>query len=522
MTAASSAPPIDAPTRFPATLRNSEPGPGGRVLVAEDDAALRELLHELLGEAGHEVTVVANGSAALEQMQAVDSFDLVLTDLVMPGTGGEGVLAAVTEHAPQVPVIVMTAFGTIDSAVRLVRAGAFDYVTKPVATADLLQAVARGVREGAARRASSRPADGDALAPRDAAAAPDPAHALDGIVAASDTLRSLLALAERIAPSSHPVLLTGESGTGKETLAHAIHALSRRGPFVVVNCGAIPPGTIEGELFGHERGSFPGAFAGAERERVGLIEGAHGGTLFLDEVAELPVGLQPALLRFLESGEIRRGGATRARRVDVRVIASTHRDLESEMREGRFREDLYWRLNVLPLEVTPLRERPADVLPLARHFLAEVGCTRALDASTTALLSSYTWPGNARELRNAMHRAAALGTGDTITADDLPPRLREANRVAALVAQASQQQLALREVERAYVLEIVRRTDGNKSRAADILGLDRKTLYRKLAEYAQEPESPEGDTMSSSNVKGSGSSTVDSIRDSVRESGDAL
>ena len=463
----------------------------GRVLVAEDDLALRELLQELLTEAGHEVTVVPNGAEALDTMGMSGAFDLVLTDLVMPGVGGEAVLAAVSERAPAVPVIVMTAFGTIDSAVRLVRAGAYDYVTKPVATADLLQAVTRGVREGAARRSSLAGDDTPASMLQPIATAGDPEHALDGIVAESAAMRDLLALAQRIAPSPHPVLLTGESGTGKEVLAHAIHALSGRGPFVVVNCGAIPHQLIEAELFGHERG----AFAGADKERTGLIEAAHGGTLFLDEAGELPIGLQPALLRFVESGEVRRVGATRVRRFDVRVIAATHRDLESEMREGRFREDLYWRLNVLPLEVTPLRERPADVLPLARHFLAEIGCARELDASTTALLATHTWPGNARELRNAVHRAAAFGTGAKIMSDDLPPRLREANRVAALVAQASQQQLALRDVERAYVLEIVRRTDGNKSRAADILGLDRKTLYRKLAEYAQEPESAEGETM---------------------------
>jgi DNA-binding NtrC family response regulator len=502
------------------------------VLVAEDDAALRELLQELLTEAGHEVTAVPNGAAALDRLAGADSFDVVLTDLVMPGVGGEGVLAAVTDRTAQIPVIVMTAFGTIDSAVRLVRAGAFDYVTKPVPTADLLQAVARAVREGAARREASSQGGASLGSTEAGSPAPDPEHALDGIVAESVTMRNLLSLAQRIAPSPHPVLLTGESGTGKETLAHAIHALSRRGPFVVVNCGAIPPQVIEAELFGHERGAFASAFASAfapgftraDRERMGLIESAHGGTLFLDEVGELPVGVQPALLRFLESGETRRVGATRSRRVDVRVIASTHRDLESEMREGRFREDLYWRLNVLPLELTPLRERPADVLPLARHFLAEIGCTRTPDASTTALLSSYTWPGNARELRNAMHRAAAFGTGDTITADDLPPRLREANRVAALVAQASQQQLALREVERAYVLEIVRRTDGNKSRAADILGLDRKTLYRKLAEYAQEPESAEGDTMHSNSARNStigGGSTGGNRTGGSRASGDA-
>ena len=309
-------------------------------------------------------------------------------------------------------------------------------------------------------------------------------------------MSELLALARRIAPSPHPVLLSGESGTGKEVLAAAIHAFSKRDPFVVVNCGAIPQQSFEAELFGHERGAFPGA----DRDRMGLIESANGGTLFLDEIGELPVGLQPALLRFVESGQARRMGATSTSRFDVRVIAATHHDLESEMREGRFREDLYWRLNVLSLDGMPLRERPDDVLPMARYFLRETGSARQLDASTAALLSAYTWPGNVRELRNAIQRAATFGTGNSITPDDLPPRLRDANRVAALVAQASQQHVPLRDVERAYVLEIVRRTDGNKSRAAEILGLDRKTLYRKLAEYAQEPESGEAAATNDSNT----------------------
>ncbi|MES2522414.1 MAG: sigma-54 dependent transcriptional regulator [Gemmatimonadota bacterium] len=479
--------PDSAASRFAVGQRVLDGAAHGRILVAEDDAALRELLVELLIDAGHEVTAVPNGAEALVRMRSPESYDVLLTDLMMPGIGGEAVLSAMRERAPEVPVIVMTAFGTIDSAVRLVRAGAFDYVTKPVATAELLHALERAVREVASRRAPSIAEPVPSLSPR-SGTAPMPGTTAASIVAESETMRELLALAERIAPSPHPVLLTGESGTGKEVLALAIHTFSKRGPFVVVNCGAIPHQLIEAELFGHERG----AFTGADRERTGLIEAAHGGTLFLDEIGELPLSLQPALLRFVETGEVRRVGATRLRRFDVRVIAATHRDLESEMGEGRFREDLYWRLNVLPLEVSPLRERPADVLPLARHFLAEMGCTRTLDVATTALLSSYAWPGNVRELRNAMHRAAAFGTGASITPADLPPRLREANRVAALVAQASQQQLALRDVERAYVLEIVRRTDGNKSRAAEILGLDRKTLYRKLAEYALEPEGTDG------------------------------
>ena len=455
--------------------------------MAEDDAALRELLVELLSDAGHVVTAVSNGAEALEKLRLADAYDVVLTDLIMPGIGGEAVLATVQARASGMPVIIMTAFGSIDSAVRLVRAGAFDYVTKPVATAELLHAIARGVNDVSARK--------NLLSPPAPEAGDSPAgssnelarHAFDHVIAESAAMASLVALARRIAPSAHPVLLTGESGTGKEVIATAVHALSRRGAFVVVNCGAIPHESMETELFGHERG----AFAGASLERVGLIEAAHGGTLFLDEIGELPLSLQPALLRFLDTGELRRVGSTKWRRFDVRVIAATNRDLESEMRENRFREDLYWRLKVLPLEVTPLRERVADVLPLAQYFLEEAGCQRSLDSSAAALLTSYAWPGNVRELRNAMQQAATLVSTHSILPGDLPPRLRESDRVARLVAQASQHQLSLREVERAYVLEIVRRTAGNKSRAAEVLGLDRTTLYRKLAEYAAEPDAAE-------------------------------
>jgi len=455
----------------------------GRVLVAEDDAALRELLVEVLTGAGHRVTAVPNGAEALARLTASGAFDVVLTDVVMPGIGGEAVLVGAQERAPGVPVILMTAFGSIDAAVRMVRAGAFDYVTKPVGTAELLQAIARAVRESQ-QRSTTELASVPDLSTTPGISPLLRSRVFGGLIAESDSMRSLLDLVERVAPSPHPVLLTGESGTGKEVLAHAIHALSQRGPFIIVNCGAIPEQLIESELFGHERG----AFTGADRERPGLVAAAEGGTLFLDEIGELPLALQPTLLRFLESGEARRVGATESRRYDVRVIAATHRDLEGETRAGRFREDLFWRLNVLPLDVAPLRERTADVLPLARKFIGESGRTFTLDPGTEALLTTYTWPGNVRELRNAMHRAATFAKGQLVSPDDLPPRLREANRAAALVAHASQQLLPLRAVERAYVLDIVRRTDGNKSRAAEILGLDRKTLYRKLAEYAQEPD----------------------------------
>ena len=448
------------------------PAVKGRILVAEDDGALRELLVELLTDAGYDVGAVASGTEALPKLRGANPPDVVLTDLVMPGLGGEALLAMIRRERAHIPVIVMTAFGSIDSAVQLVRAGAFDYVTKPVATSALLQSLARGVGEARAQQTRVPPAPNSAV------------DVFSGIVSESAEMKQWLAVVRRVGVVSLPVLLTGESGTGKEVLAHAIHAVSQRAAFIAVNCGAVPANLIESELFGHERG----AFTGADREKVGLFEAADGGTLFLDEIGELPLALQPALLRVLESGEARRVGSTRTRKFDVRVVAATNRDLEGETRTGRFREDLYWRLNVLHLDVPPLRERAEDVKALAAKFLAEAGNTHTLDAAAESLMLAYAWPGNVRELRNTMQRAATFARAAVITVADLPPRLRAANQAASLVAKASSEQLPLHAVERAYVLEVLRQTAGNKSRASEILGLDRKTLYRKLAEYASERE----------------------------------
>ena len=454
---------------------------GGRILVAEDDAALRELLVELLTDAGYDVVAVGSGTEALPRLRGSNPPEVVLTDLVMPGLGGEALLAMIQRERAHIPVIVMTAFGSIDSAVQLVRAGAFDYVTKPVATSALLQSLARGVAEARVQANAKASLQASAQAQSDSAATTSRAQ-FSGIVAESDEMKQLLAVVQRVGAVPHPVLLTGESGTGKEVLAHAVHAVSARSAFVAINCGAVPANLIESELFGHERG----AFTGADREKVGLFEAADGGTLFLDEIGELPLALQPALLRLLESGEARRVGSTRTRTFDVRVIAATNRDLEGETRAGRFREDLYWRLNVLHLDVPPLRDRPADVRALAAKFLSEASGKHTLDAAAESLMLAYAWPGNVRELRNTIQRAATFARSEVITAADLPPRLRAANQAAALVAKASSEQLPLHAVERAYVLEVLRQTAGNKSRASEILGLDRKTLYRKLAEYASE------------------------------------
>jgi two-component system response regulator HydG len=365
--------------------------PTGHILVAEDDAALRELLVEVLNEVGHTVTAVNNGVDATARLKKdngfTDDFDVVLTDLVMPGLGGEAVLACALEHAPNVPVIVSTAFGSVESAVRTVRTGAYDYVTKPVGTAQLLQSIERALlykRQSDSRLGAGASPSGDSTpVTRDEPGDDVLSTVFSGLIAESASMRRLLSLTERVAPSQHPVLLTGESGSGKEVIAHAIHTISRRSPFIVVNCGAIPEPMVEAELFGHERGALPGS----DREGGGLFAAAHGGTLFLDEVAELPLSLQPALLRFLESGVVRRVGGHIDQRFDVRVIAATNRDLEGETSAGRFREDLYWRLNVLPLDVAPLRERVEDILPLAHEFLLESGVARTLDPSTESLLA---------------------------------------------------------------------------------------------------------------------------------------
>ena len=475
---------------------SSNASASGRILVAEDDAALRELLVELLTDAGYDVTAVASGTEALPRLRGNNPPEVVLTDLMMPGLGGEALLAMIQRERAHIPVIVMTAFGSIDSAVQLVRAGAFDYVTKPVATASLLQSLARGVAEARLQQTHAN------------ATVVNNSSKFGGIVAESVEMKQLLAVVERVGAVSHPVLITGESGTGKEVLAHAIHAVSERSAFVAINCGAVPANLIESELFGHERG----AFTGADREKVGLFEAADGGTLFLDEIGELPLALQPALLRVLESGETRRIGSTRTRRFDVRVVAATNRDLEGETRAGRFREDLYWRLNVLHLDVPPLRERPADVKALATKFLAEASNKHTLDAAAESLMLAYAWPGNVRELRNTMQRAATFARAEIISVADLPPRLREANHTASLVAKASSEQLPLHAVERAYVLEVLRQTAGNKSRASEILGLDRKTLYRKLAEYASEREVE--DAMD----EGAGGAAGDSVARAVSDS----
>jgi two-component system, NtrC family, response regulator AtoC len=447
-----------------------------RILIAEDDDAMRELLEEVLEDAGYRTAAAADGRAALAHVErGREMIDLVVTDVRMPGLAGGGLLAAVRGQRPEAPVVVITAFGTVEQAVEMVKAGAFQYLTKPFGTGELLRAVEQALSATAAQREQAR-------LRREMPTAPP------RIIGASRPMRELFDLIGRAAASGSTVLVVGESGTGKELVARALHEQSgRAGRFVPVNCAAIPAELIEAELFGHT-GS---AFTGARKARAGLFEAADGGTLFLDEIGDLPLAVQPKLLRALQEGTVRPVGADREREVNVRVVAATNRDLEREVGEGRFREDLYWRLNVIRLRVPPLRERPSDVPLLAEHFAAKAASAAgrpALDISpeALALLTAHAWPGNVRELENAVERAAAFARGAQITPEDLPERVRAASQAAALIARSRSRRLTLREVEREYILETLGATGGNKSRAAELLGLDRKTLYRKLDEYRAE------------------------------------
>ena len=447
-----------------------------RLLIAEDDPDLRDLLQDDLEDAGYETVLAVDGRAALAHIERErEFFDLLITDVNMPGLSGIGLLAAMREQRSEAPVVVITAFGSVEQAVEMVKAGAFQYLTKPFVIDELLRVVEDALQQSAAARAQAR-------IRREIPSAPV------RIIGASRPMQELFKLMTRAARSASTVLVTGESGTGKELVARSVHDMSGRvGQFVPVNCAAIPADLIEAELFGHTGQ----AFTGAKQARAGLFESAEGGTLFLDEIGELPLLMQPKLLRVLQEGRLRRVGADTEKEVNARVIAATNRDLEKEVQEGRFREDLFWRLNVIHLHIPPLRERPFDIPLLVEHFLHKVArATGTAPFSVTpealAVLTAYAWPGNARELENAIERAVALAEGVSLSPEDLPERIRNSGQTAQLLTQAREKRMTLRELEKEYILETLRLTGGNKSRAAELLGFDRRTLHRKLDEYRAE------------------------------------
>jgi DNA-binding NtrC family response regulator len=442
-----------------------------QLLVVDDEASARSTLALLLRKRGHRV-VEADGVASAAKRLAEEVFDLVVTDLRMPDGDGLDVLRAAKAHAPTTEVILLTAYAEWKSAKDAIQLGALDYFEKGQEPDELFHRIDKALTGGALRRENEN-----------LRAQLRERFGLPGLIAQSPTMQTVLDLVGHVAPTDATVLIQGESGTGKEVIAKAIHHASARAarPFVAVNCGAVPETLLESELFGYVRG----AFTGAAINKLGLFEEADGGTLFLDEIAEMPGVLQVKLLRALQSGEVRRLGATRSATFDVRVIAATHGDLVTLISQGSFREDLFYRLNVIQLVLPPLRDRREDIPALAEHFLARAASKlgRQLRLSPPAIerLLRYPWPGNVRELENAIERAAILTRGDSVEAEDLPPHVSAGLQLGP--SPSLPRQISLAEAERAHILQTLERFGRNHSGAAEALGIGRTTLWRKLKEY---------------------------------------
>ena len=446
----------------------------GRILFIDDDPAGREVALFNLRKAGYEVTAAEDGAQGLSAF-AASPFDLVITDLKMPGIPGMEVLRKVRAGSPDVPVLVITAFGNVETAVAAMKEGAYDFIGKPFHRDQLLLAVEKALER---RRLAAEVHD---LRIRAAGVGRE-------VVSVSAAMRRLLEVADRVAVTDATVLVTGESGTGKEILARRIHVRSRRaeGPFVAVNCAAIPGELLESELFGHARG----AFTGAVRDRAGRFRQASGGTLFLDEVAEIPPALQGKLLRALQERVVDAVGSDAPVPVDVRIVASTNRDLRARIRDGSFREDLYYRLNVVELSVPPLRERPDDIPPLVRRFVSEFAGGReiAVPAAVIEELSARPWPGNVRELKNACERMVILCRGDEVSLDDLPPVPRAPGEGAAEDASASYpplpaEGLSLVDLEKRVIERALRLKGWNVTQAALFLRIPRHILVYRIGKY---------------------------------------
>jgi len=446
------------------------------ILIVEDDAAMRDLLTEELSDAGYSVQAASGASTGLEIARG-DRFDLIITDLRMPEMDGFDLIRGVRALPEPPHVVMITAFGSIETAIRAVKLGAYDYITKPFEIEELLLVADKALGERALRTKVAR-------LQREV----EERFGLGNIIAKSQSMRDVVSLVQRIAGSTASVLVTGESGTGKELIARGIHYNSARsaGPFVGVNLAAVPEGLIESELFGHKKG----AFTDARSDKPGLFVEADGGTIFLDEIGELALPLQAKLLRVLQEHEVRPLGATKNQHVDVRVLAATNKNLEAMLGDGSFREDLYYRLNVIHLDLPPLRSRPEDIVPLAEHVLAQLGAKQTpprhmrLSPEAQHLLLAYHWPGNVRELMNVLERGVALCQGELIADDDLPSHVRE-RQPADFLGAAVARRMSLAELEREFIEAVLADEAGNKTRAAQRLGLDRKTLYRKLDEYAK-------------------------------------
>ena len=444
----------------------------GTVLIVDDEKAMCELIDTALQMRGYATAWCQSAEEAMRRLMETE-FDVVLTDVKMPGTSGLQLCQQISRLRPDIPVVVMTAFGTLETAVAAIRSGAYDFITKPVELEMLALTIARAAER---RRLAGQIHLLEEQAKVDGG--------FGDLLGESPPMRKLYEQLRRAAPSDASILISGESGTGKELVARSIHRLSSRvdQPFVAINCAALSETLLESELFGHVRG----AFTDARSSRRGLFLEAEGGTLLLDEIGDMPLAMQVKLLRALEENRLRPVGSDEEVEFDVRVLAATHRDLESDVEDGRFRQDLFYRINVIQLYLPPLRSRGSDILRLATRFI-EVFAERSkkkvsgIAEPAAEKLLSYAWPGNVRELRNVMERAVALTPYDKVTLGDLPDKIRNFRADTVFIGGQDPTELVpLEEVERRYIEHVLKAVDQNRTQAAKILGLDRKTLYRKL------------------------------------------
>ena len=446
-----------------------------RILIVDDEEGMRRLLSRVLTREGYETVAVGGGAEALRQV-ATERFDLVVTDIKMPEMDGLQLLAELKAYEPSLPIIVMTAYGTIENAVQALRSGAYDYLVKPFENDEIKLTVAK-VLERERLLAENRYLHAELEGRYD----------FSGIVGGSPAMQQVFDMASSVAASNANVLITGESGTGKELLARSIHYSSPRKekPFIVLNCAALSEGVLESELFGHEKG----AFSGALETRKGRFERADQGTLFIDEVAEMSMSAQVKLLRVIQEHEFERVGGNRTISVDVRIVAATNKRLEEQVKDGKFREDLYYRLNVVNIPIPPLRARREDIEPLSRYFLqkyvAETG-RRITDMSPRALscLLAHDWPGNVRELQNAIERAVVLARSEVLTPRDFPQGLQGDDQICLQIPEKGGSLTEiLEDLERQLILQTLQREDGSQTRAADALGIKRTTLRYKMEKY---------------------------------------
>ena len=441
-----------------------------KILVIDDDPSLRRVLEYNLQEEGYEVFAADSGEAGIRLFSDEKPL-LVITDMKMSGMDGMQVLKSVKQQSPETMVIIITAFGAVDMAVAAMKLGAYDYITKPF-NRDALKLTVRKALEFNGLAEENRRLKTELADRRD----------FRTIIGSSPQMEKVFAIVNKVADTEAAVLITGESGTGKELIARSIHANSSRrdAPFIAINCAAIPRDLLESELFGHEKGAFTGAVG----SKPGKFQLADGGTLFLDEVGELPVALQPKLLRVLQEKEVEPVGGTKAHKLDVRIVSATNLDIDRALAEGVFREDLYYRLSVIPIHLPPLRERRNDIPLLIRHFCSKHGNDKvSFDKASLAAMVSYSWPGNVRELENSIERLLIMRNSDTITLEDLPEKLREANAAGSAIVKLPDEGYSLEQLEREVIVTALERNGWNQAAAARFLKIPRHTLIYRLEKF---------------------------------------